>query len=324
MRGRLLLASSRGALLGGLILTLAPPAFAQGKAPDAARAEALYDEALALVEKGRHAEACPKLAESQRLDPALGTQFNLADCYEHIGKPATALAMFRDVERAARAAGKANLEASARQRAEKVAPKTPKLRIVIESPPEGAALQVDGAPADLASAIAGTAPVDPGAHALVVSAPRFVAWKGSVTAGASGVVDAQVPPLVEDTGPEGPPPPPTFTTTRKVALGVAGLGVVAVGVGSVFGLMAISKKNDATTSCGSNDPKLCNVGGDVSLWSDAKSLGNISTIAFIAGGALVASGVAMWFLGAPSTSKPTVTGGIDPNGGGSLGLRGVW
>lgn len=324
MRGRLLLASSHGALLGGLILTLAPPAFAQGKAPDAARAEALYDEALSLVEKGRHAEACPKLAESQRLDPALGTQFNLADCYEHIGKPATALAMFRDVERAARAAGKANLEASARQRAERVAPKTPKLRIVLESAPEGATLQVDGAPADLAAAISGTAPVDPGAHALVVSAPRFVAWKGNITAGNTGVVDAQVPPLVEDSGPEGPPPPPTFTTTRKVAIGVAGAGVVAVAVGSVFGLMAVSKKNDAAASCNSNDPKMCQVGGDVSLWSDAKSLGNISTIAFIAGGALIAGGAAMWFLGAPSTSRPTVTGGIDPNGGGSLGLRGVW
>lgn len=320
MQGRRFL----GAVLTTLILSSASTVHAQSKTPEAARAEALYDEALTLVEKGRHAEACPKLAESQRLDPALGTQFNLADCYEHVGKPATALTMFRDVERAARAAGKANLEASARQRAEKLAPKTPKLHVVMEKPPESATLQIDGAPSDLAAAIAGTAPVDPGAHSITVSAPRYLPWTGTVTAGDSGVVESRVPMLVEDTGPEGPPPPPTFTTTRKIAIGVAAGGLVAIGVGSVFGLMAVSKKNDAATECGDSDPKNCTPGKNLSLWSDAKGLGNISTITFIAGGVLLAGGAALWFLGAPSTSKPTVTGGVDPNGGGSIGLRGVW
>lgn len=320
MQGRLFC----GAVLTTLILSKAPPAFAQGKTPEAARAEVLYDEALTLVEKGRHAEACPKLAESQKLDPALGTQFNLADCYEHIGKPATALLMFNDVERAARAAGKANLAASAKQRADKLGPKTPKLRIVLENSPESATLQIDGVATDFASAVAGNAPVDPGVHALTVSAPRYVAWTGKVTAGDSGVVETRVPALVEDTGPEGPPPPTTFTTTRKVGLGAAGVGLLAVGVGSVFGLMAISKKNEAVDVCGNSDPSKCAYGKDFRVWDDAKSLGNISTISFIAGGVLVASGAVLWFLGAPSASKPTVTGGVDPNGGGSIGLRGVW
>ncbi|MBS2014890.1 MAG: tetratricopeptide repeat protein [Deltaproteobacteria bacterium] len=323
MQGRLAPHARAASLLTLLILARSSPALAQAKATDAARAETLYDEALALVEKGRHAEACPKLAESQRLDPALGTQFNLADCYEHIGKPATALAMFRDVERAARAAGKSNLESSARQRAEKLGPKTPKLRVVVEAPTEGASLQIDGAPSDLAAAAAGTIPVDPGAHVLRVTAPRHIAWQGTVTAGDAGVVEAKVPALAEETV-EALPPPVTFTMTRKIGIGVAGLGVVALGVGSVFGLMAVSKKSEATRSCGSADPKSCQLDGDVGLWSDAKTLGNVSTVTFVAGGVLIAGAAALWFLGAPSRSTPVVTGGIDPNGGGSLGLRGVW
>ena len=59
---------------------------------DPAAAQALFDQGRDLMRQNKHAEACPKLAESNRLDPAIGTLFHLADCYEQSGRVASAWA----------------------------------------------------------------------------------------------------------------------------------------------------------------------------------------------------------------------------------------
>jgi len=45
-------------------------------------ADALFRQGRELLEQERFAEACVKLAESQRLDPKLATLMYLADCHE--------------------------------------------------------------------------------------------------------------------------------------------------------------------------------------------------------------------------------------------------
>src|SRR5260221_714184 len=57
-------------------------------------AKALFEEAIKLLDAGRTAEACPKLEESKQLDPRVGTEFELADCYERMGRTASAWSGF--------------------------------------------------------------------------------------------------------------------------------------------------------------------------------------------------------------------------------------
>ena len=69
-------------------------------------------------------------------------------------------------------------------------------------------------------------------------------------------------------------------TQKTLAIVAGGVGLVGLGLGSVFGLMTISKKNDAQSAC----PNLCSTQDGVTQRSDTKSAGNTSTVAFIVGG----------------------------------------
>ncbi len=104
---------------------------------------------------------------------------------------------------------------------------------------------------------------------------------------------------------------------RVAALIVGGIGVVGVGIGSVFGIEAISKKSDANSVCSG---ATCSTQDGSSRWSDAKSAGNISTVAFIVGGVGLAGGAALWFTASPKSQEgPQI--GLGPNG---VQLKGSW
>ena len=68
---------------------VASPAFAQSGSNKAA-AEALFSEGRSLASAGKCDEAIPKFQASQKLDPGIGTLLNLADCYEKVGRTASA------------------------------------------------------------------------------------------------------------------------------------------------------------------------------------------------------------------------------------------
>ncbi|XXX71928.1 hypothetical protein WMF30_30210 [Sorangium sp. So ce134] len=171
------------------------------RAADPAAAQALFDAARQLMAQGKHAEACPKLEESQRLDPGIGTQFNLAACYEQTGRTASAWSTFLDVAGAAKAAGQLEREKVARQRATALEPKL--IRLTITAPADAPAdLQVRRDGALVGRAQWGTpVPVDPGKHtveAFAAGRAPFVKAVELNKAGASETV--AVPPL-----PAGPP-----------------------------------------------------------------------------------------------------------------------
>src|SRR5687767_6169905 len=104
------------------------PAHAQ---TDSAAARALFSEGRELMEKDRFEEACPKLEESLRLDHGMGTQFNLAHCWDKLGRTASAWALFLDVAAAARASNQPQRETAARERAKALEPKLTRMRIEV-------------------------------------------------------------------------------------------------------------------------------------------------------------------------------------------------
>lgn len=180
--------SLRPLLIGlviGLVLAIPAAASAEpgkGAAEAAASAHSLFLDARAAMEQGAYEEACPKLEESMRLDPALGTQLNLADCYEHVGRTASAWAGFLDAASMAKSARQLEREKLARSRAKALEPRLPKLLIDADATAEPA-MEVlrDGVAVGSASWGAAIA-VDPGTHDIVASAPGKMSWRTVIDA----------------------------------------------------------------------------------------------------------------------------------------------
>lgn len=94
-------------------------------------------------------------------------------------------------------------------------------------------------------------------------------------------------------------PPKRLGAQRTAALVVGGLGVVGAVVGGVYGGMAMARKSDAEAVCPDSE---CDSGKGSSLWHDAKTAGNVSTIAFAVGGVALATGAVLWFTAGPRSS----------------------
>jgi hypothetical protein len=327
--------------LVGVGLSLVSPAVHAQSANEAA-ATALFDEGRKLMGEHRWAEACPKLAESQRLAPSGGTLLNLADCYEHAGQTASAWASWKDAAARANAAGKADVERRALARATALEPSLAKLTIAVNAGSEVDGLEVKRDGVDVGHAEFGTSiPVDPGVHVVVATAPRKKPFSAKVDVSAKQT-DARVMVTLEDepqvvaplppapasaVAPLPNTPPPAFpipeetggSAQRTIGIVVGVAGLAGLGVGGGFGLLAKSKNDQALQNC--RTATLCNSTG-LSLTDDAKSAATVSTVAFIAGGALVAGGFVLW-LTAPRSSRtgmrvsPFVgasTGGISVDG----------
>src|SRR5262249_39783303 len=119
----------RGTRLALIMLAalLALPATARAEG-DTAAAEALFEQARALKDQQRWAEACPKFEASYKLDKTLGTLMNLADCEEHVARIATAWAHWGEaVELAGKTGDKR--EGFAVGRREALVKRLPKVRI---------------------------------------------------------------------------------------------------------------------------------------------------------------------------------------------------
>lgn len=290
------------------VLMVAPPVRAAGDSEGgAAAAESLFQEARKLMDAKRYADACPKFAASQKIAPAIGTLLNLADCYEKNGQLASAWARFHEAIALAQRLGRANREQTARERAEKLEPRLIKLSIVSSSGTVD--VKLDGNSLD--PAVLGTpVPVDPGKHTIEASAKGKKPFSTSVEVSEkSKAPSVEIPPLedepndtkdAKDSKDSKLTEPPNeerggWSTQKTLGAVAAGAGVIGLGVGAYLGLRTSSTWNEAQTHCAALE---CDQDG-VDLASQAKSSGNMATIAVVAGAALAVGGAVLFFT-APS------------------------
>lgn len=150
----------------------ATDASAEPSTADKTTARVLFDDGRKLAGEGKYQEACTKLAESNRLDPGAGVMFHLANCYEKIGRTATAWQMFLEVASLMRSERQEDREKAARERASALEPQLSRLTIQVapEARIAGMVVKRDGQPT--AEAVWGSAvPVDSGKHTIEASAP---------------------------------------------------------------------------------------------------------------------------------------------------------
>jgi hypothetical protein len=336
----------RAAFLLALGLSLAsarasaqPAPSATPRVEDKALAEALFRDAKALLEAGKVAEACAKLAESHRLDPKPGTILNLASCHEKQGKTASAWAAYNEAAAIASRAGQAEREDYARQQAAVMEARLSRVRVDVVDPPPGLSVTLDGRP--LSAAVWGTAiPVDPGEHALEASAPGYDRWTTKLLANAGpATLPVQIPGLkpLATVAPPPPPPvviapppppvvvaPPSDASGRRVAgFVVGGVGLAGLVVGSIFGVRTFSKKSAGDLLC--KGTKCTQAGLD--LQDQAATSATISTIGFAVGLAGVGAGIALVVTARPSVPAPAARVWVAPAvgvNGASLAASGAW
>jgi hypothetical protein len=319
---------------------LSVPAFATGAA-DQAAAEALFNEAKKLVSAGDFEHACPKFAESNRLDPGSGTLLNLGACYEQIGKLASAWGAFNEAAVTARNAGDASRQDEATRRAAALAPRLSKLSVLVAPAVRGLkGLQIKRDGEAVGEGQWGSPiPIDSGEHVIEASAPGRRTWTTKITITGPGATATEVPPLVEAPTEVPPSAADTPVTTgaapfwrpqRVIGLTLGAAGLVGFGVSAGFGVNAATKNTQSRLHCLPTDQNACDQTG-VDLRNQAYSASYISTGMAVGGGTLLAAGVIL-FLTTPREAPPKASAStaytqLQPMLGpglAGLALGGVW
>jgi hypothetical protein len=278
-------------------------------------AKALFEQGQKQLADGKLDAACASFKASNDAVGRVGTLLNLGDCYEKAGKLASAWGAYFDAIALGRRQGKPEYEDFAQKKKDELEPKLSKLTIVV--PPDvkldGMKVTRDGTLVEAAS-YGVAAAVDPGKHVIDVTAPHKIAFHAeAVVDDAHKMVEVTVAKL-EDAPVAWPTSnqprviervvevPSAWTPLRIGGVTAGSAGIVAVVIGSVLGLVANDKyQNALKTECAGN-PNACSPLG-ASDGSAAHDLAGVATGLFVGGLIALAGGVTLFIVGAPSRPK---------------------
>jgi len=297
---------------------------APAKTENQIKASELFNEARKLAQAGDYKQACPKFEQSASLNLGIGVQFNLADCWEHIGRTASAQALFQGVAASARAAGQPDRAQVAQARAEALEPRLVRLLIDVKSTDQGLVVRKNHIIVEQKAWGAAT-PIDAGEYVIEASAPGKKDWSTRLVlpGSASEVVSVTVPPLeaaepvkaaavVPKEEPAKAPPPvpakdPKDQRRTTYAYVIGGLGIVSVGVGTFMAIKYKSKNNEAEEICPSSvNCSLSDIERHSDLISDAKTFRTGAFIGLGVGAAALITSGALFLAPSSSSSSASV------------------
>jgi len=235
-----------------LAFAFAVPALAHAQDTNkSADAENLFEEGKALMKEQKLVEACSKFEQSDKLDPGVGNELWLADCYERSGNLAAAYKQFGATEKLA-ASLQDHREAVAHKRAVALLDKLPNAVVI-----------------------------DPETHSVEASA--LVA-----------------PPVATSKAPDLGPDLAARSPLRIAAPITVAVGIVGLGFGTAFEVLAQGNRNDSNVHCPS--PSTCDAQG-AQLRQSAFTGDVASAVSLITGGLLVATGATMMLVAPLSRSE---------------------
>lgn len=322
----------------GVVFLISSTALAQS-AQEKAAAEALFNDARKALDAGNLAEACPKFASSEKIDPAIGTALFLGECYERTNKSASAWAMFREAQDLAQKRGDKRAEL-AKQRADKLVPSRLTVALAADASVPGLEVERDGVVVST-SLLGFATPLDGGSHTIRATAPGKKTFEQTVQLENQKANVTVTIPKLEDVSAatRTPVPTPTLTPTPNVTPNVTptpdltpdltptpvatnpgngqriggivliGAGVAGVAIGSIFGVMAGSDWHASNTDgkCDANSTRCFDPSGP-GLRQSAQTEALVSTLGFVIGGVAIAGGVVALFTAPKAHAALAKTG----------------
>ena len=327
-------------LASSLVVLALSARVAPAHAQDAqTQGRALFNEGAALFAKGDFQAACPKFEASLKQFPGIGTRGKLGECYEKLGRYASAYQAYREVAQLATRSGDPAREQVASERAKSLEPKLSYVTVILPPANDVAGLVVRRNGRELERAKLGAAePVDSGSVAVEVTAPGRKPYSGRLNVLQGLSVRFEVPALAPDVVAATPPSTPDAahreddgagvregpaSWQRPVGFILLGAGAVGLGVGAILGLSAKSKYDGAFDGGGCDRAtKICDGPGQSAVDS-ARSTATISTVVVGAGAVLGIAGAVILLTAPASRARAIHFAPITYAGGAGLSLGGA-
>lgn len=290
------------------------------------RARDLFNEGRQLSAESLYEQACPKFEQSLALERRASIEFNLAECYERLGRLASAYKLYSRVGEQMHQQGDDERARIARRRAELLRGRL--CGVTVEPKQVVSNMQIELGKRTLAPNLWGTvAPIDAGTYSLQVTAPGKKPWSREVEIEACPNLITVVVPVLQDDGPAAPVRKASATPAKQdvaaedawqfpvLPLAVAGAGLAGIAVGTVFAANYHSKNDDARAICpqGFNCTP-AQVDQHAQLVDDAKTARTWAYVGFGVGGAALI-GAAVIYLTGDYGARPHTGWNVTPMAG---------